>query len=63
VNPDGSVVWDDHGTRCGVCVEIALKCAHMKAEGKSDADIREAIDASYRSGYAAPADTSFPPQA
>lgn len=63
VKPDGSVVWDDHGTRCGVCVHIALKSAQMKAEGKSDADIRAAIDASYQSGYAAPTDTSFPPQA
>jgi len=63
VKPDGSVIWDDHGTRCGVCVHIALKSAQMKAEGKSDADIRKAIDAFYLNGYAAPTDTSLPPQA
>ena len=63
VKPDGSVVWDDHGTRCGVCVHIVLKSAQMKAEGKSDTDIRKQIDASYQSGYAAPTDTSLPPQA
>lgn len=63
VKPDGSVVWDDHGTRCGVCVQIVLNSAQMKAEGKSDADVREAIDASYHNGYAAPTDTSLPPQA
>lgn len=63
VKSDGSVVWDDHGTRCGVCVDIALVSAQMKSEGRPDAEIREAIDAAYRNGYAAPTDTSFPPQA
>ena len=26
---DGSVTWDDHGTRCIVCLEIALQAAKL----------------------------------
>ena len=63
VKQGSAVVWDDHGTRCGVCVDIALKSAQMKADGKTDADIRRFIDAAYENGYAAPTDTSLPPQA
>lgn len=44
---DGSVTWDDHGTRCGTCMEIAVQSAVMKQEGKSIADIRSAIETKY----------------
>lgn len=60
VREDGTVVWDDHGTRCGVCVNIALQSAGMKSQGKSDLEIRHWIDDTYKSGYASPTKTQMP---
>lgn len=61
VREDGTVVWDDHGTGCGVCQQIALQSAQKKAEGMSDLQIRQWIDATYGSGgYADPTDTPLP---
>lgn len=57
---DGSVVWDDHGTRCGVCMEIAVTAAAMKASGIETGRIRSIIDETYREGYAKPTDTLLP---
>jgi hypothetical protein len=61
VKDDGTVLWDDHGTRCEVCLSIALQSAKMKSEGKSDSEIRKFIDATYQKGFAAPTDTALPP--
>jgi len=60
IREDGSVVWDDHGTRCLVCLEIAVKSVQMKQEGKSMKEIREFIDETYNEGYAKPTDTPMP---
>lgn len=60
VREDGSVEWDDHGTRCGVCVETAIATTQMKQQGKSDLQIRQYIDTKYSSGYANPTDTPMP---
>ncbi|PID14650.1 hypothetical protein CSV63_11180 [Sporosarcina sp. P34] len=61
VREDGSVVWDDHGTRCLVCLEIAVKSVQMKQDGKSMKEIRDAIDAEYGNGdYAKPTNTPMP---
>lgn len=61
VREDGSVVWDDHGTRCQVCLDIAVKSVQMKQDGKSLKEIREAIDTEYgQGGYAEPTDTPMP---
>jgi hypothetical protein len=60
VNGDGSVVWDDHGTRCGVCLQIAAESIKMKQEGKSLKEIRAFIDKTYEKGYAKPTDTPMP---
>ncbi|WP_242452853.1 PCYCGC domain-containing protein, partial [Priestia megaterium] len=32
---DGKVVWDDHGTKCGVCLEIAAQSVSDLESGKS----------------------------
>ncbi|HZG84577.1 PCYCGC motif-containing (lipo)protein [Paenibacillus sp.] len=62
IRDDGSVEWDDHGTRCGVCLQIAVEAAAMKKDGASLQDIREAIDAKYKDvGPATP--TPQPPAA
>jgi hypothetical protein len=60
VHQDGSVVWDDHGTRCDVCTNTVLQTVQMKQEGKSVKEIRAAIDEAYRVGYAKPTPTPMP---
>lgn len=60
VNTDGSVVWDDHGTRCGTCMEITAISAKMHSEGKSLKEIRNYIDNQYKTGYAKPTPTPMP---
>ncbi|CAG7643926.1 hypothetical protein PAESOLCIP111_04581 [Paenibacillus solanacearum] len=59
-NTDGSIVWDDHGTRCDVCLEIAVQSIRMKQDGKSDLEIRKFIDQTYKTGYAKPTPTPMP---
>lgn len=57
---DGSIVWDDHGTRCLVCLEIAVQSAQLHKEGKSLKEIRQFIDDTYKEGYAKPTPTEMP---
>lgn len=54
---DGKVVWDDHGTKCGVCLEIAAQSVSDLKTGKSIKEIRQSIDEKYKSGYAKPTPT------
>ncbi|PGN03224.1 PCYCGC motif-containing (lipo)protein [Priestia megaterium] len=54
---DGKVVWDDHGTKCGVCLEIAAQSVPDLEPGKSIKQIRQSIDEKYKSGYAKPTPT------
>lgn len=58
--PDGSIIWDDHGTRCGVCMEIAVISSKLKEAGKTTLEIRQYIDSAYREGYAKPTPTPMP---
>ncbi|WP_159881209.1 PCYCGC motif-containing (lipo)protein [Paenibacillus puerhi] len=60
VKPGGSVVWDDHGTRCGVCLQIAVKSIKLTQDGKSLREIRQTIDQTYKQGYAKPTPTPMP---
>ncbi len=57
---DGTIVWDDHGTRCLVCLEIAVQSAQMHKDGKSLKEIRQVIDDTYKEGYAKPTPTDMP---
>nr|WP_041267750.1 PCYCGC motif-containing (lipo)protein [Geobacillus genomosp. 3] len=54
---DGAVVWDDHATKCGVCLEIAAESIAAYDQGKSVKDIRQMIDEKYKEGYAEPTPT------
>lgn len=54
---DGKVVWDDHGTKCGVCLEIAAQSVSDLKAGKSIKQIRQSIDETYKSGDAKPTPT------
>ncbi|BBI32509.1 hypothetical protein KCTCHS21_19080 [Cohnella abietis] len=60
IREDGSIEWDDHGTRCGVCVQTAMETAELKQQGKSDLEIRQYIDNKYSKGFAKPTDTPMP---
>ena len=57
---NGQVVWDDHGTRCGVCLQIAADSIAMDNEGKTVKEIRLAIDKKYADGYSKPTPTPMP---
>ncbi|WP_404346543.1 PCYCGC domain-containing protein [Sutcliffiella horikoshii] len=59
-NEDGSLVWDDHGTRCGVCLEIAATSVMEYSKGKSVEEIRHMIDEAYKEGYSTPTPTPEP---
>lgn len=60
IKEDGTVVWDDHGTRCGVCIQTAVESAVMKKNGLPLKEIREAIDEKYQEGYGPPTPTLYP---
>ncbi|WP_211747547.1 PCYCGC motif-containing (lipo)protein [Paenibacillus sp. Marseille-Q4541] len=60
IEADGAVVWDDHGTRCNVCLDIAVSSAKMAHDGSSVLEIREAMDSAYKQGYAKPTPTPMP---
>ena len=60
IREDGSVVWDDHSTRCPVCLETAVQSVKMTQEGKSLLEIRTIIDETYNEGFAEPTDTPMP---
>lgn len=61
VYEDGSLEWDDHGTRCGVCLEIAATAVVEYKDGKSIKEIRDGIDEAYKEGYSSPTPTPMPP--
>lgn len=54
---DGTTTWDDHGTRCGTCLEIAAESINAYSAGKSVKEIRKMIDEKYAEGYAEPTPT------
>ncbi|MFD2990232.1 PCYCGC motif-containing (lipo)protein [Fictibacillus nanhaiensis] len=57
---DGKIVWDDHGTKCGTCLEIAAISMSASADGKTPVEIRNMIDEKYKEGYAEPTPTPMP---
>ncbi len=47
ISADGKVTYDSHASGCGICVDITKDVMRMKQEGKSAAQIRGYIDATY----------------
>ncbi|ANE49074.1 hypothetical protein SY83_20540 [Paenibacillus swuensis] len=45
---NGRVTWTDHGTQCGVCLNELKDATDMASKGKSNEEIRKAIDAAYK---------------
>lgn len=56
-NDDGSLVWDDHATKCQACLDIAAESIIEFSNGKSIKEIRNMIDQQYEEGYPAPTPT------
>ena len=54
------VVWDDHGTRCELCLKIAAESIVKYKNGESIKEIRNFIDEQYKEGYAKPTPTPMP---
>lgn len=55
---DGVVVWDDHATRCQVCLDIAADAIIEYNDGKSIDEIRDEIDKQYQDeGFPEPTPT------
>lgn len=54
---NGAVVWDDHGTKCGICQEIAVQSIKEYQDGKDIKEIRTIIDEQYKEGYPKPTPT------
>ncbi|TWI56221.1 PCYCGC motif-containing (lipo)protein [Halalkalibacter nanhaiisediminis] len=59
-NDDGSLVWDDHGAKCPVCLEIAYYSMELHDRGASLEEIREFVDDRYQEGFAEPTNTPMP---
>lgn len=57
---NGEIVWDDHGTRCGVCLETAAESINQFRDGKSIKEIRDYIDEAYKEGFSEPTPTKYP---
>jgi hypothetical protein len=54
------LVFEEHASYCGICIDTALMAKQMSAEGQSLRAIREAVDATF--GGAAPGTpTELPP--
>jgi hypothetical protein len=47
VNEDGSIVLDEHGTMCHICLDVALTTKYLMAQGKSLREIRKFLDEKY----------------
>lgn len=51
---EDEVIWDDHGTRCGICVDTALITANLVKQGYEPEEIRSIIDEMYGEGFGEP---------
>ena len=47
VKPSGEIVFDQHALFCSICVDIARDVMKMTKDGKSNVEIRSAIDQTY----------------
>lgn len=58
---NGRVQWNDHGTHCTVCIDVARDAMLMSNSGASPAQIRAAIDQKWGAGAARQTPTPRPP--
>ncbi|PLR81053.1 hypothetical protein CVD25_06750 [Bacillus canaveralius] len=57
---NGEVVWDDHGTKCGTCLDTAAESIQQYNDGKTIKQIRDYIDDKYQDSYGEPTPTDTP---
>jgi hypothetical protein len=55
-----SVIFEEHGSGCDVCVDIALMARTMTLQGRPLREVRDAVDAKYKDVGPA-TDTPLPP--
>ena len=59
VDTVGEVIFDQHGSYCGICVDITMDVIKLKEQGKTPLEIRRYVDATY--SYIGPGtDTPLP---
>lgn len=56
---DGNIEWEEHGSGCGTCYNIALDSKKLLEQGKPASEIRDYIDNKY-SQYGNPTNTPKP---
>lgn len=55
---DGSIVWDDHATRCQICLDIAAEAIIKYNDGNTIDEVRTMIEEKYEGkGFPAPTNT------
>ncbi len=59
IEPDGSIVFDEHASGCGICVDITQDVMRLMREERTSQDIRAYIDATY-SPFGPSTDTPLP---
>ena len=57
---DEQVLWDDHGTRCLVCMEIAVESAKLSKKENPLKKFGNHIDEKYQEGFSRPTPTEMP---
>lgn len=57
----GAPVWDTHAYTCGLCLNIARDAKHMRDQGRTVPQIRQAIEAQYAPRYGVGTPTPRPP--
>lgn len=56
-----SFTFDEHGSYCDICVDIANLASKMLRDGRTMAEIRAAVDSTFGGGAAPGTDTPMPP--
>ena len=59
VQSDGTVIFDNHASGCGICVDITQDVIRLQSDGWSQARIRDYVDAQY-SPFGPSTDTPYP---
>lgn len=59
VKQSGEIIFDLHGSGCGVCIDITQDVMRMKRKGMASPEIRRIIDDKYNR-FGPPTDTALP---
>lgn len=62
-DPNDPLTFEEHASFCGICVDTALLAKHRLAEGRTLAEIRAEVDATFPVDNVPGTDTALPPTA